>query len=169
LILLCLSLAALAVAASASADTTQTFKAIFKEDYLKSGIAHPCSDNVSLGCFGGGEILGFGDATESFTFTDSSDEPPGRDDLRRHNDHARRRQRVVRQQRGLRALFPRQLAGGPGHLVSYGNPVLSTGTFEIVEGSGTGIFEGATGSCTVSFVFAGAALVVTYEGTITLC
>jgi hypothetical protein len=54
-------------------------------------------------------------------------------------------------------------------LVSYGNPVLSTGTFEIVEGSGTGIFEGATGSGTVSFVFAGAALVVTYEGTITLC
>jgi hypothetical protein len=92
-----------------------------------------------------------------------------RDDLRRHNDHARRRQRVVRQQRGLRGLFPRQLAGGPGHLVSYGNPVLSTGTFEIVEGSGTGIFEGATGSGTVSFVFAGAALVVTYEGTITLC
>jgi hypothetical protein len=53
-------------------------------------------------------------------------------------------------------------------LVSYGNPILSTATWEIVEGSGTGIFEGASGGGTLGFVFAGASLVLTYEGTITL-
>lgn len=168
-ILLCASLAAVAVTAGANAATTQTFQAVFKEDYLKSG-PRPCSDNVSPGCFGGGQIVGFGKATESFEFGGSSEEPEGPCSTTFGDT-------TITLADGSGSFVshevyvdcnPGNSHEAPGHLVSYGNPILSTATWEIVEESGTGIFEGASGGGTLGFVFAGASLVLTYEGTITL-
>ena len=51
-------------------------------------------------------------------------------------------------------------------LHSFGNPFYGDGTWTIV--SGTGVFAGATGTGTVSYVAAGDALVEHYSGTITL-
>jgi hypothetical protein len=61
--------------------------------------------------------------------------------------------------------FPGQTRSAPGSQVSYGNPQIWTGTFEIADG--TGSFAGVTGSGDITVKFAGDILVIHYSGTVT--
>jgi hypothetical protein len=62
--------------------------------------------------------------------------------------------------------FPGWSRAAPGGLLSYGNPETSTGTYEII--GGTGVFAGITGSGTVTAKIAGDILVIHYSGTVML-
>jgi hypothetical protein len=56
--------------------------------------------------------------------------------------------------------------GAPGSSVSFGNPAKWSGSW--VVDSGTGIFEGATGSGTLTVSEGGDTLMIQYQGTLTL-
>jgi hypothetical protein len=156
----------------AAGSTTLDFKATFKENYPKVGAPIECNGSgaVSPGCFGGGQIVGYGKAIESFTFLGLLDDPlptgcigrpygtstielvDGRGTLETYEEYL--------------DCIPGASQDAPGHLISYGNPILTEGTYTIT--GGTGVFEGASGSGAIDISFAGSALMVSYDGVIVL-
>jgi hypothetical protein len=151
-ILLTVSLLAIAVG-PAMASTTSSFVGVFRESFGRGNAAS-----------GVGYVTGLGQATESFTLLSHTRDgdcwlDPG--------------VTVITFQTGTVSLLEENrlcTPGGsgftPGGQVSYGNPVLWTGTYTIV--GGTGAYAGATGTGTTSGAIAGDVISIRYAGTIIL-
>jgi hypothetical protein len=139
----------------AAAQTTDEFEATFRETFGRSnapsGVGHIYGTLVT-------EVFTFTGATETgdpscptvttgfsvFTFPDGSTITTAEEYL---------------------ICFPGQARSAPGGLVSYGNPETTTGTFEIVEG--TGSFVGVTGDGDITLKAAGDIIIIHYSGTVT--
>lgn len=151
-----LAVAMVIVAQPAGASTTLSFDAHFRETFGRSSAPS-----------GTGFISGFGDATEVFTAT--------HDTLLDNGCTALDGTTVITLLSDGSTLTiketdvictPGVSTGTRGSLVSFGNPFTFTGPWTIVKG--TGIFKGAKGGGTVSGSSGGDALIIAYEGTITL-
>jgi len=146
---------ALALAGPVAADTV-SFEAVFRESFGRgnaaSGVGHVGGALVTEVFTFGGEVR-TGDprcpartiGTTVFTWPDGST--------------------VTVDERWL-ICFPGFSREAPGSAVSYGNPEHSTGTFEIVDGSG--VFRDIAGGGTITAKFAGDIIVIHYSGSATL-
>lgn len=155
-----------------AAAATIEFDALFMETYQKGGpFPHGCDGPAppSPGCFGGGQIRGFGSATETFvsnrdltgpdangcfhlTGTSTITLADGSGSLTTDESYTDCR--------------PGSSGTAPGQEGSYGNPIKTVGTWTVDTASG--VFAGTEGSSgTIEVVFAGAALVIRYEGVLT--
>ena len=63
---------------------------------------------------------------------------------------------------------PGASAEAPGSARSFGNPFKGVGTWTIISGSGTGLFEGLSGSGTLTSHAGGDAYTIRYAGTVTI-
>jgi hypothetical protein len=155
--------AVLAVVAAPASASTSTFEATFQQHYGAGVAPLPCDVTFCSE----GTVAGYGHATGATTIT-SVRPVPGTSCIEFTATS------TITLDDGstlsLEASGIRCPVGGshdaPGHLISYGNPVSTTGTFTIT--AGTGIFAGASGSGTFLASFAGDVQVTELSGTITL-
>jgi hypothetical protein len=162
LIVLCLLLVSLVLAAPVGAQTTQNFDAGFKGNQPKKE-AGACG---ALLC-ATGTIDGFGAAIFAITPTSFSQTS------RSCGDVTAIVTVTLTDGSGTLGLaasgqlcFPGNSGNAPGALRSFGNPLTATADFTIVGGSG--VFAGASGSGTASVRAAGAHLSGSLDGTLTL-
>ncbi len=164
-------LVALVLAMPAGASTIE-FNATFMEQFQRGGpFPHECDGPAppSPGCFGGGQIRGFGKATETFV---SNRDLTGPDE---NGCFHLTGTTTITLADGSGSLTtdesytdcrPGNSGGAPGSEVSYGNPIKTVGTWTVIDASG--VFAGTEGSSgSVEVIFAGAALVIHYEGVLT--
>jgi len=151
------------VAAPAWASTMSTFEATFQQHYGAGVAPLPCDVTFCSG----GTVAGYGQASGATTIT-SVAPVPGTYCIEFTATS------TITLADGstlsLDASGTRCPVGGshdaPGHLISYGNPITTSGTFTIT--GGTGVFAGAGGSGTFMASFAGDVQVTKLSGTIAL-
>jgi hypothetical protein len=149
-----LTIALFAVAAGpVMASTTSSFVGVFRENFGRGNAP-----------FGVGQVTGIGAGTESFTRTSHTFDgecwlDPGTTVLSFESGD-------IFLFEDNRLCTPGVSGYTPGGAVSYGNPVLWTGTYTIT--GGTGDFLGATGSGSTRGVLAGDVIFIFYNGTITV-
>lgn len=155
-----------------AAAATIEFDAVFKETYQKGGpFPHGCDGPAppAPGCFGGGQIRGYGSAIETYQFggvtgpdADGCFHPFGEATI------------TLADGSGELVTFeeytdcrPGNSGDAPGQDGSYGNPIKTVGTWTVIDASG--VFAGSEGSSgSVELIFAGAGLVIRYDGTLDL-
>jgi hypothetical protein len=151
------------VAAPASASTTSTFEATFQQHFGRGVAPLPCDVTFCSE----GTVAGYGHATGATTII-SVRRVPGTYCI----EFTATSTITLADGSTLSvdASGTRCPVGGshdaPGHLVSYGNPITTSGTFTIT--GGTGVFAGASGSGTFKASSAGDVEVTELSGTLTL-
>lgn len=156
----------LGFAAPAMAKTA-SFDANFKEGFEGAAPSKPCPTGGTDPC-GVGRIKGFGVATETFELDPVEQGNPCTDFTGTTT--------ITLQDAGLSTLVIAEVDTEctPGNstntsgsqLHSFGNPVIGQGTWTVIDG--TGVFAGATGTGTTSYVGSGDALVIHYLGSVQL-
>jgi hypothetical protein len=155
----------------AAQASSLTIDGHFKESYPKDG-SQACVSPTGGTC-GPGKLKGYGDATESFMELERLGIDENGCLLILASDtitlaDAQQSSFTVIEHDTI--CNPGNSHGAPGHLVSYGNPTKFAGTWVYATGSGTGVFANACGgSGTDNTIFAGAAAIVDYVGTLTTC
>ena len=156
----------LGFAAPAMAKTA-SFDANFKEGFEGAAPSKPCPTGGTDPC-GVGRIKGFGVATETFELDPVEQGNPCTDFTGTTT--------ITLQDAGLSTLVIAEVdtectpgnstntAGSQLH--AFGNPVIGQGTWTVI--GGTGVFTGATGTGTTSYVGSGDALVIHYLGSVQL-
>lgn len=161
--------ASLALTSPALADTTTRFKAVFHEEFEGASPSTACPTGGADPC-GVGRVIGFGAATERWVAGVEEDEGScvritdavttitlrdGSGTLQINEDEV--------------VCWPGNSTNSPGNVVhSFGNPFYLNGTWEIVSGSGTGVFAGASGTGTVTNYSGGDVIAIQYSGSIQL-
>ena len=153
--------------AAPSMATTPGFDANFKEGFEGAAPSKPCPTGGTDPC-GVGRIKGIGVATESFVLDPVEQGNPCTDFTGTTT--------ITLQDAGLSTLVIAEVdtectpgnstntAGSQLH--AFGNPVIGQGTWTVI--GGTGVFTGATGTGTTSYVGSGDALVIHYVGSVQL-
>jgi hypothetical protein len=162
LIVVCVAVAALVLAAPAGAQTTQNITATFKSNLPKNQL--PSCGAVFCAT---GHVEGFGDATFAINPTSLTPISPSCSDLTAIVTA------TLVDGRGSLDLSvagelctPGRSGSAPGQLRSFGNPNRFIGTFTIV--GGVGIFTGASGGGAATLKSAGAHLAGSATGTLIL-
>ena len=156
----------LAVASPAVALTTG-FDASFREQFEGAAPFKPCPTGGDDPC-GVGRIRGLGRATERFELegepqeVDSCEHIMGTTTITLQDGNGTL---VIAEEETF--CTPGNSTNTPGNqLHSFGNPGRAEGTWAVI--SGTGVFAGASGGGTLSYVAAGDVLNIRYSGTISL-
>jgi hypothetical protein len=148
--LLIAALLALTVSVPVSAATTFGVKAIVKENFERAPSDDPC---VELG-----STLTFGQITSSAVYTSGSTFVTRTLTFRDGST-------VTLLEEYGETMFPGNSADAPGAMKSFGNPFSESGTWEIIDA--TGSQAGTTGSGTVTAMGAGNTFQFWFSGTVT--
>lgn len=156
------ALMVLAFAVPVSAATTIQVSALVKETFERAPSNTPCEFDAideSFTCFGRGNAGRFGQLTSVVVFDDGM--------VTRTITFGDGSTIVLAEEYPLEGFStPGRSFDAPGQLVAFGNPAFQTGTFEVIDA--TGSLTGATGSGTISQVLAGNTIQIFFTGTITL-
>lgn len=156
------ALMVLAFAVPVSAATTIQVSALVKETFERAPSNTPCEfDEIdeSFTCFGRGNAGRFGQLTSVVVFDDGA--------VTRTLTFGDGSTIVLAETYTMEGFStPGRSFDAPGGFISFGNPARQTGTFEVIDA--TGSLTGATGSGTISQVLAGNTIQIFFSGTITL-
>jgi hypothetical protein len=157
--LLIAALLALTVSVPVSAATTFGVKAIVKENFERAPSDDPCVElGSTLTCPGQGNAGRFGQITSSAVYTSGSTFVTRTLTFRDGST-------VTLLEEYGETMFPGNSADAPGAMKSFGNPFSESGTWEIIDA--TGSQAGTTGSGTVTAMGAGNTFQFWFSGTVT--
>ena len=157
-----LVLLAMTIAAPVSAVTTIQVNAFVKENFERAPSDEPCifvEEPLSLTCFGRGNTGRFGPISSVVVFTEGATTRT----ITLRDGSTITLDEVYD---GETFFTPGNSGNAPGANVSFGNPVLGTGTWTVV--GATGNLTSATGSGTIKQLLAGNTIQIWFEGTLTL-
>ena len=155
-----------AIASPTLAQTTTSIDANFHEQFEGAAPFKPCPTGGTDPC-GVGSIKGLGKATERFVFESEEDVDScfhfqGTTTMTLQDGSGTL---VIAEEETL--CTPGNSANAPGNMLhSFGNPGSAEGTWVAING--TGVFAGAAGGGTLSYVSGGDALIIRYFGTVSI-